>query len=152
MAGTKFHEEKQDNMTIERGDIFYVTGDPAKPPVGAEIWPDRPALVVSNNVLNKSSKAIQVVYLSTSDKKRPSPTHVNVTSGTKTAVAMCEQVHTVDASRLTDRVGKALPAEMDDVDGALMFALQINKGKNPQGIFKKYMRLLDQYPQLRQEA
>ena len=62
------------NKDIKRGDIFYITDDPNRPAIGAEIWSDRPAIIVSNNVLNRTSKAIQIVYLSTSEKKKPSPT------------------------------------------------------------------------------
>lgn len=133
---------------IKRGDIFYIVDDPNHTAIGAEIWADRPGLIVSNNVLNKTSNAIQIVYLSTSDRKKPSPTHVPVTSGTKTATALCEQIHTVDVSRLTDYIGTISDDEMNDVDGALLFALQINRGKNPQGIFKKYEKQLLKYPNL----
>ena len=103
------------NKDIKRGDIFYITDDPTRPAIGAEIWSDRPAIIVSNNVLNRTSNAIQIVYLSTSEKKKPSPTHVQVTSGTKKATAMCEQIHTVDISRLTDYIGTVPEEEMDDV-------------------------------------
>ena len=61
---------------------------------------------------------------------------------------MCEQIHTVDISRLTDYIGTVPDEEMDDVEGAMLFALQINRGKNPQGIFKKYQKQLEKYPQL----
>lgn len=130
---------------ISRGDIFYVIDNPAKPATGAEIWADRPALIVSNDVLNTTSNAVQIVFLSTSTKKKPNPTHIAVTSGTKKAIAMCEQIHTVDISRLTDFIGHISPEEMDDIDGGLLFALQINRGKNPQGIFKKYQKQLEEY-------
>lgn len=127
-----------------RGSIYYVTGDPGRPEVGSETWADRPGLVVSNDVLNKTSGAVSVVWLSTSPKRRPSPTHASVTSGGRTAVAMCEQIQTVDKSRLSDYIGTATKEEMDDVDGAILFALQINKGKRPDGIFRKYQRMLEQ--------
>lgn len=126
----------------KRGDIYYVMGDPERPEKGTEIWSDRPGIVISNDVLNRTSGAVTVAYLSTS-KKRPAPTHANVTSGQKQAVAMCEQIVTVDKSRLSDYIGTATKEEMDDVDGAILFALQINKGKRPDGIFKKYQRQLE---------
>ena len=47
-----------------------------------------------------------------------------------------------------DYIGTISDDEMNDVDGALLFALQINRGKNPQGIFKKYEKQLLKYPNL----
>ena len=130
---------------IHRGDIFYVTDDPSRPSIGAEIWPNRAALVVSNDSINAHSDAIQIVYLSTSDKKRPSPTHIYVTSGKRRAIALCEQIHTVDISRICGKFGHASDSEMDDVSSALMFGLQINHGTSPQGIFKKWERYITTY-------
>ena len=127
----------------KRGEIYYVESDPSRPEKGSETWADRPGLIVSNDVLNRTSGAVTVVWLSTSPKRRPSPTHAEVTSGTKMAIAMCEQISTVDKSRLSDRLGQASKTEMDDVDGAILFALQINKGKRPDGIFRKYQRQLE---------
>lgn len=132
--------------TIHRGDIFYIVGDPSQPPVGAEIWPDRMGLIISNEALNATSKAVEIVYLSTSPRKKPSPTHVCVTSDTKKATAMCEQIHTVDKSRLKDFIGSIPPEEMKDIEEALLFSLQINTGRNPQGIFKKFERQLQANP------
>ena len=138
------------NRNIKRGDIFYITDNPNRPETGAEIWANRPGLIVSNNVLNKTSQVVQIVFLSTSERKKPSPTHIPVTSGNKIATALCEQIHTVDKSRLTDYIGSATPEEMNDVDEAMLFALQINHGKNPQGIFKKYEKQIMKYPSLLQ--
>lgn len=127
----------------QRGEIYYITGSPDVKETGSETWSDRPGLIVSNNVLNKTSGAVSIVYLSTSARRRPSPTHTAVTSGSKQAIAMCEQIHTVDKSRLAEYIGIATREEMDDVDKAILFALQINKGKRPDGIFKKYQRELE---------
>ena len=136
------------NRNIKRGDIFYVTEDPEHPPIGAEIWPDRAGLIVSADVFNRTSHAVMIVYLSTSEKKKPCPTHIPVTSGNRTAIAQCEQIHTVDISRLTDYFGSVTAEEMDEVEAGMLFGLQINRGKNPQGIFRKYQRQLDKYPEL----
>lgn len=127
----------------QRGDIYYIVSDPQRHEVGSETWSDRPGIIVSNDVLNKTSGVVSIAYLSTSPNRRPSPTHPTVTSNGKPAVALCEQLQTVDKSRLADYIGTAAKEEMDDVDGAILFALQINKGKRPDGIFKKYQKQLD---------
>ena len=126
-----------------RGEIYYILEDPARPESGSETWSNRPGLIVSNDVLNRTSGAVSVVFLSTSPRRRPSPTHAEVTSGTKKAMALCEQIQTVDKSRLDGYIGSATREEMDDVDGAILFALQINKSKRPDGIFRKYQRQLE---------
>lgn len=136
---------KELNRTIQRGDILYIIGDDEHPPVGNEIWSDRMALVVSNNSLNKRSGILEIVYLSTSETKRLAPTHIPIKSGNKIALTQCEQVHTVDISRVKEYVGKATEEEMDEVDGALLFSLGINRGKNPQGIFRKWENYLKKY-------
>lgn len=136
---------KNNNRNIKRGDIFYIIGDPENPPIGSEIWSDRAALVVSNDGLNKTSGALEVVYVSTSETKRLSPTHIPVTSGNKTALAICEQIHTIDISRFTDYFGTATEEEMKDIDGALCFSLGINRGTNPQGIFRKWENYMRTY-------
>ena len=45
-----------------RGDIVYVGKSPAEE-IGSEIHASRPAVVVSNDILNISSPVISVVYL-----------------------------------------------------------------------------------------
>jgi len=68
-----------------------------------------------------------------------------VTSGNKKAIALCEQVHTVDKSRLTDYFGHATDDEMQDVDAGILFGLGINHGRNPQGIFRKWENYIRKY-------
>lgn len=133
------------NQKIRRGDIFYIIGDPDQPPVGSEIWSDRAGLIVSNNGTNMASDAVEIVYLSTSENKRISPSHIHVTSGNKKALALCEQIHTVDKSRLTDLIGRATDEEMENITDALLFSLQINTGRNPQGLFHKWENYVRKY-------
>lgn len=130
------------SRTPARGDIYYVTGNPEKEPVGTEIWPDRAGLVVSNDAGNRHSGFVEIVYLSTSPRKVPSPTHVKVISGKKIATALCEQVHTVDDSRLSAFIGHATDEEMQNVSEAILFGLGINHGTSPQGIFHKWERMV----------
>lgn len=135
----------QKQQKIRRGDIFYIIGDPDNPPVGSEIWSDRAGLIVSNDGTNMASGAVEVVYLSTSENKRLSPSHIYVTSGNKRTMALCEQIHTVDKSRLTDYIGHATDEEMENIADALLFSLQINTGRNPQGLFRKWENYIRKY-------
>ena len=88
------------------GEIYYIVNDPLQPSIGTELWSNRCGIIVSNNTNNKNSGFVEIVYLSTSTHKRLSPTHIPVISGTKKAIAICEQVHTVDNSRLKTYIGK----------------------------------------------
>lgn len=130
---------------IKRGDIFYIIGDPENPPIGAEIWSDRAGIVISNDTICKTSNAIQIVYISTSQTKRLSPTHIPIISGNKKAIAICEQVHTVDISRITDQFGHITDEEMENVENGILFGQGINRGRNPQGIFRKWENYIRTY-------
>lgn len=120
-----------------RGEIYYIQSDMDKPPVGSEIWSDRPGLIVSNNVANKNSGVVEIVYLTRSFKKRVSPTHIRVTSGERTAIALCEQIHTVSHSRIKDHIGVITECEQKDIDEALLLNLAIDQ-KSYKGMFRKW--------------
>lgn len=127
-----------------RGQIYYVTSDPSSVPIGAEIWSDRPGLIVSNDITNKTSGAVQVVYLTTSIHRRPSPLLVKVTSGNRPAMANCSQIHSVDKSRLRQTLGTVTEKELADVDKALCFSLGIGQ-QNYRSIFKKWENYIREY-------
>lgn len=128
-----------------RGEMYYIVDNPNRPSVGKEIWSNRVGLVVSQDQGNKHSGFVQVVYLSTSARKRIGPTHIPIWSGSKPAMALCEQIYTVDNSRLKTCIGKATDEEMQDVSQAMMFGLGINFGTSPQGIFHKWENMIVEY-------
>ena len=66
----------------------------------------RPVIIVSNNLANAHSHVATVVPL-TSRSKTPLPTHVRIQSPglAKDSIALCEQILTIDESRLKRRVG-----------------------------------------------
>lgn len=132
------------NDKILRGDIYYVASADDVTPIGCEIWSDRPALVVSNDTTNQTAGVVEVVYLSTSMKKRPTPLHVRVRSGSRNAIAMCGQIHTVDKSRLRQKLGTVTETEMSVVDKALCFSLGINE-ESYRSLFKKWENYIREY-------
>lgn len=130
-----------------RGDIWFVTSSDKSMPVGTELWPNRPAVIVSNNVSSNKSGFVQVVYLTTSARKRSGPTHVEV--GTplpdgKESMALCEQIHTIDTSRLTRRLGAVAQHYMPEIDAALSFSLSIGH-TDDYGLFKKWEQYIKTY-------
>lgn len=109
-----------------------VTATDSPAPVGAEIWSNRPAVVISNNVLNRSSDAVMVVYLSSSAAKTASPTHIELTPVGRAArsIALCEQVHTVDRSRLSHRMGAVENEQMQAISDAVHLSTGMNERVN----------------------
>ena len=95
-------------MSINRGDIFYV--NPSET-VGSEQRSGRPAIIVSNPLCNEHSPVVEVVYL-TCQYKKPMPTHVRIESAGKHSTALCEQISSVDVSRLGDFKGHLTDREM----------------------------------------
>lgn len=108
-------------MEIHRGDVFYVNRSET---VGSEQRSGRPAIIVSNPACNAHSPVVEVVYL-TCQYKKPLPTHVRIESIGRRSTALCEQISSVDVSRLGDYKGHLTDAEMEKVDQALMCSLNI---------------------------
>lgn len=133
----------------QRGDIWMVAENPLQPPVGTELWGNRPAIIVSNNVSNNHSGFVQIVYLTTSARKRPGPTHILVPAPITgrnqprdEALALCEQIHTVDVSRLTRHLGALSRNKMHEVGEALALTLSIGRNPDGNGIFKKWEKYI----------
>ena len=93
------------NLPLERGDVYWVSLDPT---IGAEIQKIRPVVVVSINPLNRARKTFIGVPLSTS---APAIDYVNIelTGG---SVARCDQVRTLDKTRLRNKIGRINAADM----------------------------------------
>ena len=96
---------------IRRGDIFYIKNDDNA--VGFEQKKTRPAIIVSNDANNRASGVVEIVYLTTSQKHRPLPTHIRV-RGYVPSIALCEQVVTVDVSRLMWNIQRNFRRELQE--------------------------------------
>lgn len=121
----------------KRGNIYHVAYGQVNS-VGDEIWSDRPAIIISNDVSNKHSGVVTIVYLTTSKKKRLRPTHVPILSGESQALAMCEQIFSVDKTRIKEYIGTITDEEMANIESALLFQFCINPVSRPATIFKKW--------------
>ena len=84
-------------MRIERGDIFYIGLNPYT--TGCEQWSGRPGIIVSNDQNNLHSQTVEVVYCTTRHKPNL-PTHTTILSTPYESTVLCEQVTTVDISRI----------------------------------------------------
>jgi mRNA interferase MazF len=101
-----------------RGDIFFITEGTY---TGSEQNGGRPGVIVSNDVGNKHSPNVEVVFL-TSKKKKPMPTHVEVMCKVP-STALCENIQTVSKERLDAFIRSCTTSEMKQIDNALLCSL-----------------------------
>lgn len=111
-------------QAVRRGDIYYINNDRGQ--IGSEMKKDRPAVVVSNDMNNRYSNEITVVFL-TSKPKKNLETHVTVYSTGRESVAMCEGMTTLDKQRTGKFLGRMSRKEMDAIDKALGVAIGIDR-------------------------
>lgn len=134
-----------------RGQIYYINQPSHSVPTGSEMWADRYGVIVSNDVNNKYSNTVEVVYLTTSpekirkNKNKSMPTHVMVKSANKNAIALCEQTHSVDKSRIGDYIGTITSAETKMINQALLISFGISNTEHPTHIFQKWEHCIAKY-------
>lgn len=125
-------------MNVFRGDIFFVSKLYGN--TSSEQDDGRPAVIVSNNIGNQHSSVVEVVYLTTRDKK-PLPTHTNIMCRVP-STALCEQVTSVSKERLGDFIRSATAEEMAAIDEALKISLDLND-KQQRAILEEQKRIID---------
>jgi mRNA interferase MazF len=115
---------------MRRGEIYWADVAPRS---GSEQSGRRPVILVSHDGFNQTPtwKSIIVVPVSTSASQgRRGPTIVELPGGSaglpKASFAVCHQVTTLDRAKLVKRLG-VLPSELlQDVDAALMAAMDLD--------------------------
>lgn len=87
--------------TAKRFDVYLVVLDPTR---GSEIKKTRPCLVISPDEMNAAIRTVIIAPMTT--KGRPYPTRVDCQFQEKYGQVVLDQIRTVDASRLTRRLGQ----------------------------------------------
>ena len=91
---------------MRRGEIYFVALDRV---IGSETGKTRPALVLQNDLANRSSPTVTVVPIS-SRVDRVYPFQVRIRAGEgglpQESKALCEQIRTVSRQRLGRRLGE----------------------------------------------
>ncbi|MBI4203327.1 MAG: type II toxin-antitoxin system PemK/MazF family toxin [Chloroflexi bacterium] len=112
---------------VKRGEIYLVHWSPGR---GSEQTGIRPALVVQNNLGNQSGPTTIVATISTR-RRRQYPFHVEIApteSGLSyPSVVKCEQIQTVDQTRIGRLLGILGAEKMQEVDTALRWSLGLVK-------------------------
>jgi mRNA interferase MazF len=104
-----------------RGDVCWVALDPV---LGSEIKKTRPAIVVSNDAMNRYSQRIVVMPL-TSHVDKCFPGEALVTIQGKLARALGDQLRSIDKVRLRKRIDTLAQSDMRKVDEALAVTLAL---------------------------
>ena len=109
---------------IKRGEVYFA--DLKSGVVGSEQGGTRPVIIVSNDVGNTHSGTVIVIPL-TSQTKRKLPTHFALVEDwlPYSSTALCEQVRTIDKSRLKEQLGKLPEHQLTEVYKVLMVALGV---------------------------
>ena len=108
---------------MKRGDIYFADLDPV---IGSEQGGKRPVLLIQNDLGNRFSPTVIILPLTSRTGKKPLRTHVPVAPPqggiTKPSIILCEQVRTVEKSRLIKHLGTLPPEKMALVERALAAA------------------------------
>ncbi len=115
---------------MKRGEVYWADLVPRS---GSEQTGRRPVIVMSHDAFNQTPawKSIIVVPLSTSTSQgKRGPTVVELPGGSaglpKPSLAVCHQVTTLDRAKLTRKVGILPPEFMQEVEGALKAAMDLD--------------------------
>lgn len=125
---TAWIKEETMNKEYYRGEIFYISNDNEYS--GNVQGGGRPAVIISNDIGNNAGPVLEIVYLTTQEKK-PLPTHVKINSSKYPSTVLCEQIDTVNKDKVGDYIGQCSMAEMKRIDAAL--AVSIGIGTNIKG-------------------
>lgn len=110
------------NEYPHKGEIYFVKGGLA---TGSEIRANRHAIIVSNDSLNKNSGVVLVAFITTRNKSA-SRFHVDVSTRNTHRVALCEQIVSVDKSRLAEYKGCVAKHHLDNINHAMAYTLGIS--------------------------
>lgn len=112
----------RNNKGAKRGDIFYIANSKFYS-TDPENEAGRPGIVVSCDELNENAECVEVVYLTTKQKK-PMPTHTGILCKIP-STALCETIYTVSKDRLGNFVRTCTDEEMARIEKAMSYSLGI---------------------------
>lgn len=108
---------------MNRGDVYWVDLNPTK---GSEINKQRPCVIVSATPINRARNTVIVVPLGTAARARP-PIVIEVECLGKQVAAVCDQIRTVDKSRLSKSAGKLSLSDLNTLNESLRQVLALEQ-------------------------
>jgi mRNA interferase MazF len=124
---------------VRRGEIYFFDKGPK---VGVEQQGGRPGIVVSNNLCNKHSEFVEVVY-TTCQPKTELPTHIAINSTPKPCTALCEQVHTLSKKKIRCYYGEITAEEECEINKALKINLALTGSDETEKSNEDYEKMID---------
>jgi mRNA interferase MazF len=106
---------------MKRGDIYWVD---LKPTIGSEINKLRPCVLVGATPINQARRTVVIVPLSTSAQARP-PIAIAVECLGQKVTAICDQIRTVDKSRLNKSAGHLSTKDLHALEDGLRQVLSL---------------------------
>ncbi len=110
-------------MTYQKGEVYMVDFNPTR---GEEINKIRPAVIVSNNVINTNYPTVVVCPITDATGKT-SPIHIGLNKGegglTKESVALCTQIRSVTTERLYEKIGNLSAEKMLAIGSGIKYVL-----------------------------
>lgn len=104
-----------------RGEIYYVREFPV---VGSEQKAGRPAVIISNEQLNKNLRTVTIAWLTTKIL-HTGPEYTLIKSSGCTSRVLGSQITTIDKTRIGEYIGKVTPDEMKAINKCIFAALQL---------------------------
>lgn len=124
-----------------RGEIYYINNDNEY--IGNVQGGGRPAVIVSNDIGNNAGPVLEVVYLTTQEKK-PLPTHVRINSSKYPSTVLCEQIATINKEKVGKYIGQCSMAEMKRIDEALAVSIGIGVSIKGNALIKKWFEATEE--------
>ena len=111
---------------IKRGDIYFVDLGSEQQRQGSIQYGIRPCVVCGNNLQNKYSDVIMISPITSSKKKKPIPTHLELKAeecNLKTdSIVLFEQIITIQKSQLLEKVASLGDDIMEKVNEKIMIS------------------------------
>ncbi len=112
------------NISIKRGDLFWVNLNPTK---GSEQAGRRPVVVIQNDIGNQLAPTVIIAPLTTKSYSKEYPTNVNLpkgAAGVKTnSTILLSQIRTIDKERLELRIGTLTSNHISKLNAAIKISL-----------------------------
>ena len=111
---------------MRRGDVYMAGLDPV---IGSEQGGFRPVVIIQNDTGNLHAPTVIAVPVTSSAGKPRLPTHAPLAAGEgglwRDSIALCEQVRTLEKSRLHRRLGSLDGQSLRGVERALKVSLDM---------------------------
>jgi mRNA interferase MazF len=111
-------------MTVKRGEIWLADLNPTR---GSEQAGTRPVLIFQNDVINRFTKTVLAIPLTTNLRRASLPSCVQISKGegglASDSGALCHQLRVLDKTRLLRRLGIVNPKTISAIESCVKFTM-----------------------------